>query len=130
MNTTTADSKALPNALRLANALAYCDASVASQAAAELRSLHAAIEALKARAAPRAGADRFPLLPEPVAYSLGLAKHAHSSNIIAANEFTPDAEHADEWESLVTLDQAKAYADACVSVALRTRGAASQGSAA
>jgi hypothetical protein len=50
-------------------------------------------------------------LPEPVAYSLGLAKYAHSSNIIAANEFTPDAEHADEWESLVTMDQARDFAD-------------------
>lgn len=47
--------------------------------------------------------------PEPVAYSLGLAKHAHSSNIIAANEFTPDAEHADEWESLITHDQARDF---------------------
>lgn len=47
-------------------------------------------------------------LPEPVAYSLGLAKYAHSSNIIAANEFTPDAEHADEWENLYTEQQVRA----------------------
>lgn len=33
-----------PEALRLADALAYCDASVASQAAAELRRLHADVE--------------------------------------------------------------------------------------
>lgn len=32
-----------PETLRLADALAYCDASVASQAAAELRRLHAAL---------------------------------------------------------------------------------------
>ncbi|GAO73244.1 hypothetical protein P245_27965 [Comamonas thiooxydans] len=48
------------------------------------------------------------VLPEPVAYSLGLAKYAHSSNIIAANEFTPDAEHADEWENLYTEEQLRA----------------------
>ena len=48
------------------------------------------------------------VLPEPVAYSLGLAKYAHSSNIIAANEFTPDAEHADEWENLYTEQQLRA----------------------
>ncbi|BDB69283.1 hypothetical protein Cthiooxydans_16950 [Comamonas thiooxydans] len=45
------------------------------------------------------------VLPEPVAYSLGLAKYAHSSNIIAANEFTPDSEHSDEWENLYTEQQ-------------------------
>lgn len=48
------------------------------------------------------------VLPEPVAYSHGLAKYAHSSNIIAANEFTPDTEHADEWENLYTEQQVRA----------------------
>lgn len=48
------------------------------------------------------------VLPEPVAFSLGLAKYAHSSNIIAANEFTPDAEHADEWENLYSEQQVRA----------------------
>ena len=37
---------------------------------------------------------------EPVAWCLGNPKFAHSSNIIAAHEFTPDAEHADEWVAL------------------------------
>lgn len=54
------------------------------------------------------GATAPVVLPEPVAYSLGLAKYAHSSNIIAANEFTPDAEHADEWENLYTETQVRA----------------------
>lgn len=51
------------------------------------------------------GATAPVVLPEPVAYSLGLAKYAHSSNIIAANEFTPDAEHAGEWENLYAEQQ-------------------------
>lgn len=40
--------KKQPEALRLADALAYCDASVASQAAAELRRLHAENNTLQA----------------------------------------------------------------------------------
>lgn len=50
--------KKKPEALRLADALAYCDASVASQAAAELRRQHAEIADLRAQlsAVPLMGA--------------------------------------------------------------------------
>lgn len=41
-----------PEALRLADALAYCDSSVASQAAAELRRLHARVEELEGQRKP------------------------------------------------------------------------------
>ena len=41
----------------------------------------------------------------PVAWCLGIPQYAHSSNIIAANEFTPDAEHRDEWAALYQLSE-------------------------
>jgi hypothetical protein len=62
--------------------------------------------------APAASGQDYPPLPDAVAHSLGLAKYAHSSNIIAAHEFTPDTEHADEWEALHTATQMRAYVDA------------------
>jgi hypothetical protein len=42
-----------------------------------------------------------------VAWSLGNPQYCHSSNILAANEFAPDSEHADEWTALCTLSAAQ-----------------------
>lgn len=75
-------------------------------------------------AAPAAAAPV--VLPEPVAYSLGLAKYAHSSNIIAANEFTPDAEHADEWENLYTEQQVRALLAQKIAIMPNGESAAAQ----
>ena len=55
--------EAKPESIRLADALAYCDASVASQVATLLRTRHAEIESLRAEAAEDAriigmGAER------------------------------------------------------------------------
>lgn len=79
----------------------------------ELRSrAHMQIRDALPTPAPTMVDSEYPPLPDAVAHSLGLAKYAHSSNIIAANEFTPDTEHADEWEALYTASQMRAYVDA------------------
>lgn len=41
--------------------------------------------------------------PEVVAWALGNPRYVHQSNILPAHEFTPDAEHEDEWTALITL---------------------------
>lgn len=69
-----------PEALRLADALAYCDASVASQAAAELRRQHAEIADLHAQlsAVPLMGAagDATPVVAQETLAEIALIEKA------------------------------------------------------
>jgi len=84
-----------PEALRLANALEYCDASVARQATNELRRLHAENETLRAKLKAQLAAQ------QPGAVYAELPEPHHRGPAGTGNYF-----------SSFTADQMRAFADA------------------
>lgn len=101
--------KKQPEALRLANALEYCDASVARQAINELRLLHAELEALragyaaarldietlKAQLAAQQPGVAYAALPEPITYQIAALKACEHGDALVGWRVEPSRQSFD-----------------------------------
>ena len=101
--------KQQPEALRLANALEYCDASVARQAINELRRLHAELEALragyaaarldietlKAQLAAQQPGVAYAALPEPITYQIAVLKACEHGDALVGWRVEPSRQSFD-----------------------------------
>ena len=101
--------KQQPEALRLANALEYCDASVARQAINELRLLHAELEALragyaaarldietlKAQLAAQQPGVAYAALPEPITYQIAALKACEHGDALVGWRVEPSRQSFD-----------------------------------
>ena len=101
--------KKQPEALRLANALEYCDASVARQAINELRRLHAELEALragyaaarldietlKAQLAAQQPGVAYAALPEPITYQIAVLKACEHGDALVGWRVEPSRQSFD-----------------------------------